>query len=536
MMSSLLKVLIVDDEKIIRDGMVSGVDWESLGYEVCGQAEDGEIAVERVRELHPDLIITDIKMPFIDGLQLVEIMKTDYPDILTVIISGHDEFEYARKAVKLGAYDYLLKPLDLEYLTQMLIRIKKHIRSSRERMRNSDELRQMKIFRKLWSGLSVSDEENEYLSVLWKNSPEDLVFYAAVLSVEQAYVQAPVCRDAEPQLLDFLIRELFFSKETEYEKALILLAEGKYGIVLAGDDFSSLNETAGEFFIKTTQSFQDNFGLPVFISVSGMHKGISRLSDAAEEAEKAFEFRYIAGSKSIVYFNRINKGDALNSSYYDIAPLIFSLKQADKMMLRNELNIMLKAAIDRRENARGFISFVCAGLLRSAEETVNDFGGRIEDVFSDPVNEFNRLSSITTLEKAIEQLNHVLDQIIDYINSFRKTELETRIEKAKEFIHSEYNSRGISLQQVADHVHMNLCYLSEIFRKYTGCTYIEYLTRYRIDKAADLLLNTDYRSYEIADMAGYENATYFSTTFKRVKGVSPTDFRKGRGRIEKDET
>ncbi len=536
-MNEMLKVLIVDDEKIIREGMVSGIEWESLGFKVSGQAEDGETAIEIIDAIKPDLVITDIKMPFIDGLQLVEILKDKHPGILTVIISGHDEFEYAQKAVKLGAYDYLLKPLDLQYLCQMLIDIKEYIFQHREMKSDSEELRLLKIFRKIWGSYQIPEQDSSYLEKLWNSKLQDLIYCAAVLSVDKVGCNPPSEKETEHQLLDYFIRELIQNTDVDFyiEKSVLYLEDGKYGMILVGRDFESMKKDTEVFVEKIEDSFKTMLGVQTFISVSGIHKGVNGLGVAVKEAGKAFEFRYIAGAKKIVSFNNIKNQSGLENSYYDISGILTSVKFGDKILLSEELRMVLKAAVARRENAKGFIDFICAGLLSVAVDIIQEYGGSIEDIFDDPVFEFNRLSSMTSLDIAIEQLNQLLNRIIDYLDKIRKTGITGKVEDARKYIDAEYANKQISLQLVADYVHINLCYLSELFKKQTGQSYIEYLTGRRIGKAEELLACTDFKSYEIADMIGYENATYFSTTFKKMTGVSPMDYRRNAKRTVENE-
>jgi two-component system response regulator YesN len=125
------KVILVDDEEIIREGLRKTIDWHALGMEVAGTAEDGLDAMELIKELHPEIIITDIKMAFMDGLELIAEVKKIYPETMIIFISGHDEFEYARKAVSLGAFDYILKPIELEYLEKLLLKVRDKLDEAR---------------------------------------------------------------------------------------------------------------------------------------------------------------------------------------------------------------------------------------------------------------------------------------------------------------------------------------------------------------------------------------------------------------------
>jgi two-component system response regulator YesN len=522
----MLKVLLVDDELIIREGMATGIDWESIGFKVAGQAEDGEIALAIIEKVKPDLVITDIKMPFVDGLQLVEFLKEKYPQVFTIIISGHDEFQYAQRAVKLGAYDYLLKPLDLEYLNQLLKKIKVEIELERELHNDSVEFNNIKIFNKIWASTKLSERNIQHLENYWGKTIQQAVFSAAVLSFDLTYSIAEDLKDSNTTLLDYLIQESISNVYPDMKKKMILLDSGKYGMVLSGTSFEELKVMSKTFYGVIRRICNEEMGHSVFIAVSGMHKGFVGLGLAVGEAEKACNLRYISGSHDILFYNDIKKNDTDEKAYYDISSMVTAIKLGEKTQLEQELDKLLKASVKRRGMAHEFISFVSAALFSEAVKIVQEYGGRIESVYPDPLTGFKNVSSMKTIDSAICKLREYLIELLIYLSDLKKDGFDNQIIKARDYISVEYNNKRLSLQDVADHVHMNLCYLSVLFKKQTGQSYIEYLTRIRMDKASDLLANSKYRSYEVADMVGYENATYFSTAFKKLLGLSPLEYRK----------
>ncbi|MCX7708781.1 MAG: response regulator, partial [Clostridia bacterium] len=178
----MLKVLLVDDEEIIRSGIAQGIDWAQLGFQVIGEAEDGEQALQAVKEMRPDVVITDIKMPFMDGLQFIEAVKPQYPNVSIIIISGHDEFHYAQKAVKLGAYDYILKPIELEYLKEILVNIRKEHEVELEKEMEVNHLRD-KISE------NICDLKEKFIEdVLYgKLSAEEILNKAGYFGIDSSY-------------------------------------------------------------------------------------------------------------------------------------------------------------------------------------------------------------------------------------------------------------------------------------------------------------------------------------------------------------
>jgi two-component system response regulator YesN len=357
----MLRTIIVDDEDLIREGLIAEIDWNSVGYEVIGEAEDGEQALELVRELRPELVISDIKMPFMDGLQFIEHTKLEYPDTYIIILSGHDEFQYAQRAIQLGAFEYMLKPIESDDLKRVLLRIR---------------------------------EDHE-------------------------------------------------AKQSKQEDLLLLKRQ--------------VTERLPEEYID-------------------------------DEWKTA-------------------------------------LRLADKSMINEKLDRWTTMIQEQGSNSYLFMQIAIGKLYKQILNTVKENGGPVEEVLGAPTEVYTRILAQESAQDMIKQLRGVLSAIVDNIEARRGGRNDEIIHKAKTFIKIRYSDDRLSLEEVSNAVNMSPSYFSVLFKQKVGENFIDYLTAVRIQHACELLQNTGYKTYEIAEMTGYSNPTYFSTIFKKMKGLSPTEYR-----------
>ena len=375
-----MNVLIVDDEYLIRQGLESSIDWNALGFDSVATAEDGVEALALIELSPPDLILTDVRMPFMTGLEFAEKVKKLVPDICIVIISGHEEFSYAQTALKLAVFDYILKPINLKEINDVVLRAKKWIEEKRLR------------------------RENEYYEQIF-NKPIDGL---GTVMFEQA-----VLKESPDAIHDCDIRG--------FSNALKL------------------------------------------------------------------------GSRT-----------EIDAAYHEIQTVFKNKESCPRIILQ----------------------LVCSNIFFACKHAVEEQGGEIEAILESPVQSFRSVISQPSIGHMFQSLTPIITAILDYRDVLHGNQFTKEIENAKKYIQNNYSDLDLSLDAVAKYVNMSACYFSVIFKKESGGTFINYLTNVRIDKAKELLLSTNLKSYEISYQVGYDNPTYFSTVFKKLTGVSPIDFKK----------
>ncbi|MGE5583305.1 MAG: response regulator [Bacillota bacterium] len=533
----MLKVVLVDDEDIIREGLAAGVPWESLGFSIAGQAEDGEQAIQVIEAANPDLLITDVKMPFIDGLQLIERVKPKYPQMYIVIISGHDEFHYAQKALKLGAYDYILKPIDLDYL-QVLLR---NILASDE-TRKRKELEVLSLQQKVASSLPLF-QEKFLRDLLTENiDPAEIDLKTAELQIDPAYFWGRVCLI---QLDDYYIiaKDLSDQQRKELERAfnelikrthaseetfvLALEAAHKRVLVILGREEACCADEAIESILKETHyKMKAETGCTFTVGVGNICRSVQNLANSYREASEALNYQFILGKNRNIYFKDLNLQPQreAKSFDYDVTAVVSAIVTGDKNLMAEKLKNLVDI-LALQGGSQGLLQAIVGGTFTQALKILKEAGGSGEEVFNDPLEEYNRIIACQTAADMANRLTEVLARISDYIHIRKSNKFYQTIEKAKEFLRSNYAKEDLTLDEVARYVNMGPCYLSFTFKQEVGTNFTDYLNQIRLEKAKELLMVSNYKSYEVCYMVGYNNPTYFSTVFKKYVGVSPTEFK-----------
>lgn len=533
----MLKVVLVDDEDIIREGIVKGVNWNDLGMVVVGTAEDGEQALEVIENTRPDIIITDIKMPFIDGLELVGRIKPVYPEMYIIIISGHDEFQFAQKAIKLGAYDYILKPIELDYLKELLIKIKSEhdikkrkdieINSLKERMVENFHLIRGNFFRDLIYGKIDSKDlpaKMQYFSI----EQFKTCCVVMIVQMDDYYLVTENVDSDEKRILETSLHGLIGESISDGSNVAIF-ENGNYESVICLLDGHKevLKAKAIELTKKIRSIVEENALYTVTIAVGGTYSSMQYLSQSFNEALETLEYKFIIGKNRDIYYGEIAdmpQKQALPEVYND-SDLIYAIKIADKKLIEQRLKVLMTEILTHGSNSYFFMQMVISNIYTQALKALKESGGSAEEVFTNPLEVYKKIMVYQTVEGIINELTNTLFSIADYIDVKRNGRFDHVIEKAKKYIKLNYIKNTLSLDEVANFVNMSACYFSAVFKQEARETFIDYLTGVRMEKAKELLTVSGYKSYEISYMVGYDNPTYFSTTFKKYTGTTPTEFR-----------
>jgi two-component system, response regulator YesN len=514
-----IDVLLVDDEDMIRQGIMQSVDWNDFNMRVIGEAEDGEEALEIFSKHRPQVILTDIKMPFMDGLELLEKVKSENDDTYIIIISGYDEFQYAQKALKLGAFDFILKPIDLDYLEQILTKIstdfaekiekEKDVQALKEKVENSRSILQEGFFKDLIIRKIDRDAVEEKLKELE--------------IVESRYNTALLVHldEAENTNETFQNKELF---EREDGIFCIELNQREYLLLIFGVHEHALKNKRS----RICKKIRDEVNVSLTIAFGNIYPSILRLSQSYEEALEALDYKFILGNGQNIDYNHIKDrvkaySNVINNKDYD---LIYSLDFTDKQSLQKDINQLMSDIKNAGRDSYLYSQMIISNIYMSAIKALKEIGGNVEEVFKHPLEEFKQLASNPTLNKVEDKLLDMLFKIADYINERKFGKYVYIIEKAKLYIHQHHQNPDLSIEAVARYVNISISYFSILFKQETGQTFVDYLTTLRIEKAKYLLKVSGYRSYEISDQVGFNNSTYFSTIFKKYNGCSPTEYRK----------
>ncbi len=532
----MLKVILADDEEIIREGICQCVDWEKLGYVVAGQAEDGEQALELVESIQPDVIITDIKMPFVNGLEFIERINEMNRNAFVIIVSGHDEFHYAQKALKLGVYEYILKPVDPEYLTELLIGIreeyakrlkeKNEVLILKEKLQKSVPLVKEKYLKDIIHGNLDSSATGEAASIM--NDFIGCCYSVIIAQLDDYYFKVQnLSNEARMQMEKQLYEILEEVEETQAGVILLDSSIYEYIICLSGNNEEDLKQKQLEICSDVRSKVNSNISGTITMAIGGIHDNLNALASSYREAADALLHKFLVGNNKDMYYENkemISEKELKEFENID-GGLVSAIKTADKGKIKEMLDTMVKQVYSHGNRSHIYMEMIIGSIYIQAMKVIKESGGAVEEVLSNHIDSYKRVLSHQTVEGMAKELLSLLNDIVDYIQTKKSGKFDAVIDRAKECIARSFTDNSFSLEDVARHVNVSSCYFSVIFKQTMGETFIDYITRLRIEKAKELLRLSRYKTYEISFMVGYNNSTYFSTTFKKLTGFSPTEYR-----------
>jgi len=528
------KILLVDDEILVRESIRENVDWEGEGFLFCDDAPDGELALPLIEAHQPDILITDIKMPFMDGLELSRIVRQKYPHIKIIILSGHDEFEYARSALRLGITEYCLKPVGSAELLRMLKSISAQIDEERRQL---DRLAEMESLLEANRDLRCQKLLSDLCTGL-VSTPEAL-HLAATLGIDLAaghYVVA-ITEVLPPDgdragATDQQIREAARRIAAGLSAAASVLSYPRSRTetvwVLKGETEHSLAAGLRRLQDELAPRIESACGCGIIVGAGSLQRRLHGIHASYLVAEEEKTYRKLLRAN----FRQMEKSGLLGESavLLDRNRFVEFLKIGSK----TELDAFIASfaselkRIDWHANMYGYflLNDLTLMALHASQDLIRD-----AETMERRYREWQKsIQLIRSHDDACDYVKRLAGQILDW-----REEVADRygpiLEKVKSFIQTNYERYDLSLQQAAEYAGVSPSHLSKIFSQGTGITFIEYLTRTRIRKAMELLLTTRLKSYEVAYRVGYNDAHYFSSLFKKMTGMTTKEFRK-RGTLD----
>jgi Response regulator containing CheY-like receiver domain and AraC-type DNA-binding domain len=544
----MFKVLIIDDEPIIRKGIRNIVNWDNFGCEVCGEAGDGLEGSELIKEMRPDVLITDIRMPEVDGLSMIANIKECVPDCKIIILTGYRDFDYAQEALKLGAFDYILKPTKIEELNSVIARAVKELRfkydrqSEMEKIRRTYEKNLPFIKEKLLYNMlyGTFDEgilsQNEALGIVIDRfmlgivEIDDAARIKEKQSGAQDGVQDGAARVADSQLYQFgmvsTVEEIFSEL---FSVHCVSISSQRVAFVLVLGENAEIRQD--EINAKCTylqNIIQNCFGFTVSVALSTVGNGCAMLPEKLRECLDALEHKFYLGTNCVIFYKDLNSF----FKYADYSTLTDKQKQlVDSVKAGNPDAVEV-----------GF---------RELTETVNSLGSSdkeyVKNFYFNTISLINSIRvslsasdkmasevTLANLYKLIEKcdnlsdLNVVLEdaakQTVAKVNEFNNNNMKLLMRKAVDYLEKHY-AEPITLNQAAETLYVSNFYLSRMFKKELGINFVDFLNELRIEKAKALLTDARYKTYEVAEAVGVPNSHYFSKLFRKHVGMTASEYR-----------
>lgn len=535
-----MKVFLVEDEMVIRRGIKNSIDWEKEGYIFCGEASDGELAYPMIIKEKPDILITDIRMPFMDGLELCKLVKKELPNIKILILSGYDEFDYAKEAIRLGVTEYLLKPISSGKLLEALNGVSESIRREKEdkdlvrkymeEMRENTEHEKQKFFEQMIAGnLSMADalETGEKYEMNLSAGMYNLLLFRFTLG-EENRKSGELLGEAE-----YAIEKL--TERLEYVFEFQRGVEG-WAFLLMADNEEQMSERVKELS-KDLEEIMKNYSTIAYFG--GIGQPVARLRELEEsfrEAERALAARFTMELNRIISVEDIRMAQNVDT-LDDIEITSFGEIEKTRTMLEKFLNNGAEDEIDEfvdvyinelpEENLKSVL--MRQYIIMDAYIVMMSFCEKFEGIEGEMQAQSeelkNSMKTIQTLEEIKNYIRMLLKKIIGVRDTISGRRYSDIIEIAKDQIRKTYMSDEISLNTIAAEVGMSPSYFSSIFSKEMGKTFVEYLTEIRMDRAKELLMCSSMKTSEIGYEVGYKDPHYFSYIFKKTQNCTPKEFR-----------
>lgn len=538
----MLNLLIVDDEELDREGLLAELDWEQYGISEVRAARTGAEALEIMKGYEPHILMTDIKMPVMNGLQLAEKAKKLFPNIKVVFISGYDSFEYAQYAIKLNVCGYLLKPVDTDELAQVIINVVDDIvkeRSSMEQsdwlQRNVDESRpflKTRLFSSMFFGTYEDEGElvnrAQYLGLSFVTGK-----YLLLLAQIDDYIQwvnnmtreenERICLDIcnlanEMGNCVYHVEAVFIDLQTI---AILISCDEHVPDELAFTDIIGIAE-------HIIGSVMDMFGISISMGISRVLHQLSEIQQGYNECCDALKNKLYTGKGKVNRKPQENQTQKFKLSFENVDVELSKLLIAgDRARIAKTIDHMFEMIENFRVSDNQLVQNLCINIISRLNITVLEMGMDLNDIFGGGALLLNKLMSFETILDIRMWMKNIFSSVLEYHENMQGSKHTSLRRDFQKYIEEHYQ-QDITLKELAEEWHYSPNYLGNIFKQEFGKGFSEYLAEYRMKKAALLLKNHETKIYEVAHQVGYNNISSFIKQFKQAYEVTPAEYRTSR--------
>lgn len=539
------RLIIVDDNKYELNGIKNSIDWKSLGIEVVGAFPNGAEVLRHVEALNPDIIITDIKMPKMNGIEMAEYIRQHYPAIKIIFISCHSDFEYAKSALNLGVYGYVLKPIISDELVNEVKKVLDEfsIKELREREKSGmlaqlEEMRplvQEQFFRELLLG-NYTDKEDICKRIDFLKIPIHKDSRVGVVTVKlgEAKDRAQNKNIADAYLTAYSIKNIISSAAGDVERIYpVQISEEEFSAILINGDALKFNsrELEQEGFINTAVNINNEITRRLTINaIMGVSKCPGELSDIPmlyRQSAQAVNTRFYTGSNPVILFEEIEDSiDIPFEDILDLEPVYGDIKAIITYGTRQEIRGFIAKYLDpeRSKLNKSYIKSFTFLAVNIAGIILMESNLSFKDIFDDDMLVWKTLNQFDTITDVKEWIYTVFTTIKEYLAERNTTKDIKIVEMIKDIIKNRYHEH-LSIDDISKLIYMSGRHANSLFKKETGKTIFDYLIEYRIENAKRLLKEPDSKVASVAEEVGYTNTSYFCLAFKKNVGITPAEYK-----------
>jgi len=518
------RAILVDDEPFTRKGLMKLIDWETCGFQIVGEADNGEDALELIKRVQPELVITDIRMPVIDGLELIRcVTMENIAAPYFIIISGYNDFNYAQQAMRYGVHDFVVKPIDEIEFAHTLTKLNDKLKLKQEEQVRNNRLLGGEMIQSLILG-----EANEATISEWEQrlhlKEEDRIFYLFA-ELNDNYNWFPYEEKVSYARFKELVEQELVRIASAEQPICLNEHRNRIGILLPGYLLAQWGGDLERLLIAFRDALDEHLGKGVFLYAGSAVQGLSEIRESYKTAKEAILYKYINEDSRIVIFDQI-QSEKLNYIGFDPADFNKFMEQMEELQLEAAITIVNKWFHDFREKryapeaVKMNIQLCLMGILK----TIRNMEGDEQSLLT-----LGPLLSWHDSHLSLGELKKLFIAFIEEsqlsIAELRREQLKSDIQKIKSYIEANY-SQNISLKSIAALFYVNPVYLGQLFKKTYRVYFNEFLLQLRVNEAKKLLRQSrTMRIYEIAEKIGFSNADYFVTQFEKIEHMTPTEYR-----------
>jgi two-component system, response regulator YesN len=516
----MIKVMIVDDEYLAREGMKRTVDWTTSGCEIIGEAENGDEAIERAKILKPDIIITDIKMPGIDGLAMCQEIRKFLGDCRFIVTTGYDQFEYAKGAVKINAVDFLLKPIDeTELMAALNQAVEQHKRLKLE---------------------SFAGRERVILDAMRRNfdSEEKMIFMLQKYGIAyRSVIIALIENDTYNSIMDYGKEAVLYNQNKKIKDIvhnhfkedchLVECHRDRVAAIINSCICGSIADLEDELKMIQKEIYNE-CEITVTIGLSNVNE-LFKISEAYSQAKKALSNKIYSGNNSII--QNVDETSAIvfkNTLMVDTKErLMAAIAARDRMKVEELLKKLYFDIFKYYRVEEDIIKKANVEIINEGLKLLKGYNIAVSDIFHDSLDIYKETASVVTLNELYQMASSYINKVLYAIREQRNEAEGCGMDKAVEYIRAHY-CENISLGDVAKECYLSESYLSRKMKQVFGIGFTEYITKLRMEKAIEYLKEQNTKVTEISVRVGYPDYRYFSQLFRKHTGYSPSEYIKGK--------
>lgn len=510
------KVFLVDDDRYVRKGLINLIDWKGCGFEVCAEADNGEDALAYIGEYTPDLVITDIKMPVLGGLELIKHaldLKTSIPNF--IIITGYSDFKYAQKAVKYGVHDFILKPVDKDEIEETL----KKVAEGHTKKLQLQQSRENTLAAVAFNDLITGEVDQEHLNDCMLNLNISQTSGIAYIIIEINNIAVNTIKTRE--MISRVIHGDDLSSTTLFREH----GNNRIGLLVKSEDIQEFKGDIYKFSTNLKNQLSKCLNGDVTIYVGSIVNNARGIKESYEAAMKALQFKYLENyEKPIVYGN--TKHSSVNYIELDQALYQLLMEQIEENKIAE-----IKSTTDSMFEQFRVKAFAKDAVRTSINRVVHEVVRTVQSMEGDEKN-LTSLQRVLNWDHIPRTLSVIKDMFLEFLleaaamlNRMSKECGAVNIRRIKKYVDTHYQE-DLTLKNIANQFYLNPVYMGQLFKKTYGMYFKDYILQVRISEAKKKLRQTDMRIFQVAESVGFSNSDYFVTQFEKTTGMTPTQYRK----------